>query len=35
MTKYIEALNVGDSVKMEGPKGKCVYKMNGLHFRTT
>ncbi len=28
MTQYLESLNVGDFVKMQGPIGRCTYKHN-------
>ena len=29
MTKYLESLEVGDYVKMQGPIGRCTYKHDG------
>ena len=29
MTKHLESLNVGDSIYIEGPIGRCTYKHNG------
>jgi cytochrome-b5 reductase len=29
LTQYIESLNIGDSINVEGPFGRCVYLHNG------
>lgn len=34
MTQYLESLNVGDKIQIQGPRGRCEYKGNG-HFEIT